>query len=65
ALNQEVLVAPIDVLGAKLKQVKVIIPGHCNLFPEFGKERLFEVPLNLGWLSRRNSERELNETGLK
>jgi ribosomal protein S12 methylthiotransferase accessory factor len=40
--------------------VKVIVPGLRHFWPRFAPGRLYEVPVQLGWISERLSEAELN-----
>ena len=44
--------------------VKVIIPGLCHIFPYFGLERLYQVPVKMGWLEKAKIESELNQQAL-
>lgn len=43
-----------------LKTLKVIIPGLCHFWPQLANQRLYDVPVSLGWLSKRLKEEELN-----
>jgi oxazoline/thiazoline synthase len=43
-----------------LKVVKVIVPGLCHFWRRLGAERLYEVPVKLGWLQQPLPEHELN-----
>lgn len=43
-----------------LKTLKVIIPGLSHFWPQLANERLYDVPVRLGWLSQRLKEEELN-----
>ncbi|WP_019615214.1 TOMM precursor leader peptide-binding protein [Psychromonas ossibalaenae] len=47
-----------------LNTAKVIIPGTCHLFPYFAAERLYNVPVKMGWLEKANSESDLNQQAL-
>lgn len=46
------------VLG--LSSVKVIIPGLCHIFPYFGLDRLYQVPVDMGYFEQPKQEAELN-----
>lgn len=43
-----------------LPVVKVIVPGLQHFRPRFAPGRLYDVPLQLGWIERRPREEELN-----
>jgi ribosomal protein S12 methylthiotransferase accessory factor len=43
-----------------LPVVKVIVPGLRHFWPRFAPGRLYEVPVQLGWIPRSLSETELN-----
>ncbi|MFT6987032.1 MAG: bacteriocin biosynthesis cyclodehydratase domain-containing protein [Psychromonas sp.] len=47
-----------------LNTAKVIIPGTCHLFPYFAADRLYNVPVKMGWLEKANIESELNQQAL-
>ncbi len=47
-----------------LHTVKVIVPGFCHIWPRLGTERLYTVPLALGWHSTRLQEQQLNPLAL-
>ena len=47
-----------------LSSVKVIIPGLCHIFPYFGLERLYQVPVKMGALKKANKESDLNSLEL-
>ena len=51
--------------GIKLKTVKVIVPGLRHFWKRLGDGRLYDVPVNLGWLERKHLEEELNPIALK
>ncbi|MDK2596172.1 YcaO-like family protein [Pseudoalteromonas obscura] len=44
--------------------VKVLVPGLCHMWPQLGNQRLYTLPVQLGWLSEANSELTLNQQGL-
>ncbi|TQF70524.1 hypothetical protein FLM44_05365 [Pseudoalteromonas luteoviolacea] len=43
-----------------LKTVKVITPGLCHFWPRYRTKRLYQTPLNMGWLEYAHKEGELN-----
>ena len=42
------------------KTLKVIIPGLCHFWPQFGSHRLYETPVSQGWLSKAITEQDFN-----
>ena len=40
--------------------VRIIVPGLCHFWARFGPRRLYDVPVDLGWLSRPLLESDLN-----
>lgn len=47
-----------------LHTVKVIVPGLCHMWPQLANKRLYQVPVDLGWLSKPLNEHELNPMNL-
>jgi ribosomal protein S12 methylthiotransferase accessory factor len=45
-----------------LPVVKVVVPGLRHFWPRFAPGRLYEVPVQLGWLPHQMHEQELNPT---
>jgi ribosomal protein S12 methylthiotransferase accessory factor len=45
-----------------LPVVKVIIPGMRQLWARFSEGRLYDVPVQLGWIKKRLQERQLNQS---
>jgi oxazoline/thiazoline synthase len=43
-----------------LAVVKVIIPGMRQFWPRFGKGRLYDIPVQMGWLKKSLNEDQLN-----
>lgn len=43
---------------------RVIIPGLCHIWPQFGNIRLYSVPVSMGWNSAPLSEDQLNRLAL-
>jgi len=47
-----------------IKAVKVFAPGLCHIWPQLGNERLYQVPMKLGWLEKAKTENSVNQQGL-
>lgn len=47
-----------------LSVVQVVIPGLRHFWPRLAPGRLYEVPMQLGWVDQRLDESELNPVGL-
>ncbi|NET11544.1 MAG: YcaO-like family protein, partial [Okeania sp. SIO1H6] len=43
-----------------LRVAKVIVPGICHMWKRLGAERLYDVPVKMGWLKEPLKEDELN-----
>ena len=43
-----------------LRVAKVIVPGMRHMWKRFGSGRLYEVPLQMGWLQESLKETQLN-----
>lgn len=41
---------------------RVVVPGLCHFWNRYGRRRLYELPVALGWLSDPNNELSLNPT---
>ncbi len=44
-----------------LSVVRVIVPGLVHFWPRFGSERLYNIPVKMGWLNKPLTEDELNQ----
>jgi len=44
--------------------VKVIVPGLRHFWPRFAPGRLYDIPVQLGWLSEPLSEAQLNPVAM-
>ena len=64
ALDFEILVHDYPRPDFPLSVVKVIVPGLCHIWPQFGNERLYTMPVQVDWRTRRLSEEELNPMAL-
>ena len=60
AQGLEVLVGDLTRPDVGLPAVRVIVPGLREFRPRFAPGRLYDVPVNLGWIDRPLSEEELN-----
>jgi ribosomal protein S12 methylthiotransferase accessory factor len=47
-----------------LPVVKVIVPGMRHFWARFGSGRLYDVPVNMGWLKKPLTEGQLNPSHL-
>lgn len=63
-INVDVIVINNSRASLNFSSVKVIIPGLCHIFPYFGLQRLYQVPVKMGWLDKPKLESELNQQAL-
>ncbi|WP_175772137.1 TOMM precursor leader peptide-binding protein [Paraburkholderia phenazinium] len=61
AAGMDVLVVDKTRPDISLPVVQVIAPGLCHFWPRFGAERLYSVPVQLGWCDEPRSEAGLNQ----
>ncbi|QTO22392.1 TOMM precursor leader peptide-binding protein [Burkholderia seminalis] len=61
AAGMDVLVVDKTRPDLGLSVVQVIAPGLCHFWPRFGAQRLYSVPVRLGWRGQPSRETELNE----
>lgn len=47
-----------------LRTVKVVVPGLCHIWPELGNQRLYGVPVAMGWHNAPLQEADLNPQAL-
>lgn len=47
-----------------IKTAKVFVPGLCHIWPQLANERLYALPVKLGWLQQPNTESTINSQGL-
>ncbi|MBU2704455.1 YcaO-like family protein [Zooshikella marina] len=64
ALNFETLVLNYSRADLPINTAKVFVPGLCHIWPQLANERLYSVPVYLGWLEHANSESSINAQGL-
>ncbi len=64
AVNLELCVVDYSRPDIPLSTLKVIVPGLCHFWPQLAAKRLYEVPVNIGWLSAPLQEDELNPMAL-
>lgn len=43
-----------------LATLKVVVPGLCHMWPQLQNQRLYQVPVDLGWLSKSLDEQTIN-----
>ena len=60
AKNLEMLVLDQTRPDIELRVVKVIIPGMRHMWRRLGQGRLYEVPIDMGWLSEPITENQVN-----
>ena len=60
ARGMEVLVLDQTRQDVKMPVVKVIVPGLRHFWARFGRGRLYDVPVQMGWLREPRAEEELN-----
>lgn len=60
AVGMDVLVVDKTRPDIGLAVAQVIVPGLCHFWPRFGAQRLYSVPVKLGWRERPRQEAELN-----
>ncbi len=61
-LNLEVLVKNQTRPDLGLSVVKVIVPGLRHFWARYAPGRLYEVPVQMGWLNEPTAEEDLNPT---
>ncbi|MFC1579792.1 TOMM precursor leader peptide-binding protein [Thermodesulfobacteriota bacterium] len=59
-LGLEMLAADLTRPEVGLSVVRVIVPGMVHFWPRLAAERLYEVPVRLGWMEEPKTEEELN-----
>lgn len=47
-----------------IKTAKVWVPGLAHIWPQYANQRLYQVPVSLGWLAGANTEASLNPQAL-
>lgn len=66
-LNQlgfETLVLDYSRANIPLKTVKVFVPGFCHIWPQLANQRLYQLPVKLGWLSTEKTQQSINSLSL-
>jgi len=64
SFNFEALVLDYTREPIPIHTAKVFIPGLCHIWPQLANERLYKVPVKMGWLKRANTEKTLNQQAL-
>ncbi len=47
-----------------INAAKIFVPGLCHIWPQFANERLYQIPLSLGWLKEAKTETTINQQDL-
>jgi len=63
-LNLETLVLNYSREPLPIKTAKVFVPGLCHIWPQLANQRLYQVPVDLGWLVKANTEHAINPHAL-
>lgn len=63
-LDLETLVLNYSRAPLPIKTAKVFVPGLCHIWPQLANQRLYQVPVDLGWLSVANCEQSINQHAL-
>ncbi|MCL1123959.1 YcaO-like family protein [Shewanella surugensis] len=59
-LGFEVCVFNYSQAAIPLKTVKILVPGLCHIWPQLANERLYQLPVSLGWLDEALDENTIN-----
>ena len=60
AKNMEMLVLDQTRPDIGLRVAKVIVPGMRHMWKRLGEGRLYDIPVNMGWLKESLTEEQLN-----
>ncbi|WP_051302921.1 YcaO-like family protein [Psychromonas aquimarina] len=63
-LNLETLVFNYSRDPLPIKAAKVFVPGLCHIWPQLANSRLYQAPVDLGWLESANTEETINQHAL-
>jgi len=58
--NMEMFAVDLTRPDVDLRVVRVIVPGLVHFWPRFSPNRLFQVPVKMGWLKTPHLEKDLN-----
>lgn len=64
ALRLETIVLNYSRQPLPIKTAKVWVPGLAHIWPQYANQRLYQVPLCMGWLAEANTEASLNRQAL-
>lgn len=64
SVNLETLVLNYSRAPFPIYTAKVFVPGLCHIWPQFANERLYQVPVQLNWLTKAKNENTINQQGL-
>ncbi|WP_281558484.1 YcaO-like family protein [Thalassomonas sp. RHCl1] len=62
--NLETLVLDYSRAPIPMHTAKVFVPGLCHIWPQLANERLYQVPVQLNWLTTAKNEKNINQQGL-
>ncbi|WP_019615218.1 YcaO-like family protein [Psychromonas ossibalaenae] len=63
-LDLETLVLNYSREPLPIKAAKVFVPGLCHIWPQLANPRLYQAPVDLGWLESANTEDTINQQAL-
>ena len=63
-LNLETLALDYTREPIPIHTAKVFVPGLCHIWPQLANERLYQVPVTLGWLKQPKTEATINQQSL-
>jgi len=64
SLQLETLVLNYSREPLPIKAAKVFVPGLCHIWPQLASQRLYQAPVDLGWLDKANCEKTINQHAL-
>ncbi|WDE01604.1 YcaO-like family protein [Thalassomonas actiniarum] len=64
ALGYETLVVDYSRPHLPIKTAKVFVPGLCHIWPQLANVRLYQLPVQLGWLQQVKTETTINPQAL-
>ncbi|WP_022940765.1 YcaO-like family protein [Psychromonas hadalis] len=64
SLGLETLVLNYSRAPLPIKTAKVFVPGLCHIWPQLANQRLYQVPVDMGWLAVANCEQSINQHAL-
>lgn len=64
SLQLETLVVNYSREPLPIKATKVFVPGLCHIWPQLASQRLYQAPVDLGWLDKAKCEKTINQHAL-